>query len=387
MEQFSGELLDGTSTTAVPVTIELTEEGLSLLFSDGKTQIWPYQHICDIQQTANGFSCLRNQDSSVSDYVKHQICFTDESLFREIQKRSLATKPVLQKAYKQFWTLSVWKILLVTIILLGSFFYLFSRVLLKVYLITPCSYDIHLGNNIDSTITHVFEQCKSPELDTFLQKALKQLSQPDDKFPHRVIVLNDSTKNAISIPGGTIYLFRGLLESSSGPDEILGVLGHEISHAEKRHSVRQIFQSMGVYYMSKLFIGVAVDGFDMMQGLEETLEMSSILFTLRYSRDFEREADSLSIERLHKARLKVGPLDSLLTRITPAPRYRDRLFAIFSTHPLPKERSERFSAARQHEIFEPDTLFNIERKKWDEIKKCCSQKAAPKPFWKKILRQ
>lgn len=386
MKQFSGELLDGTGTSAFPVTIEVTEEGLSLLFSDGETRLWPYQKICDIKQTANGFSCSFNHDSNAPDHIKHQLCFTDQSLFQELQNRTFATKPALQKVYKKFWTLSLWKIFLITVILIGSFFFLFSLVLLKAYLITPCSYDIHLGNNIDSTMSHLYDQCKTEELDTFLQKAVIQLSQPDDKFSHQVIVINDPTKNAISIPGGIIYLYRGLLESSSSPDEILGVLGHEISHAEKRHSVRQIIQSMGVYYMSKLFIGIAIDGFDMLQGLEEALEMSSVLFTLRYSRDFEREADSLCIERLHKARLKVGALDSLLTRITPPPRYRDRILAIFSTHPLQKERSERFNAARQYETFESDTVFNIERKRWDEIKKGCSQMPPPKPFWKKILK-
>lgn len=89
----------------------------------------------------------------------------------------------------------------------------------------------------------MYERCESPAIDTFLAKAMRQLSKPEDRFKHRVIVLNDPTENAISIPGGTIYLFRGLLDSSRGPGEILGVLSHEISHAEERHSVRQVLQS------------------------------------------------------------------------------------------------------------------------------------------------
>jgi predicted Zn-dependent protease len=214
---------------------------------------------------------------------------------------------------------------------------------------------------------------------------MHQLSKPDDRFIHRVIVLNDPTENAISIPGGTIYLFRGLLDSSKGPDEILGVLSHEICHAEERHSVRQIIQSLGIYYMSSLAIGIAIDGFDFLEGLEQTLEMSSLLFTLRYSRQFEREADSLAILRLHNAHLRVGPLDSLLTRLTPPPSWRDRLLILLSTHPMQKERSERFTRARNNETFSPDTIFDVERANWVMIKKCCTDSMPSKPFWKKLI--
>jgi predicted Zn-dependent protease len=143
---------------------------------------------------------------------------------------------------------------------------------------------------------------------------------------------------------------------------------------------------MGVGYIISLTVGIAIDGFDMLEGLESTLEMSSVLFILRYSRSFESEADSLAITRLHNAHIKVGPLDTLLTRISPKPRSRDRILELFSTHPFTKERTEKFQNARVLETFSPDTIFSFERAHWNEIKKGCPAPYDSTPLWKKILR-
>jgi Zn-dependent protease with chaperone function len=314
-----------------------------------------------------------------------QLFFTDLTTCQEIQRQIQSKKSAITRLFHKVWSLKLWQITLVIFLVLILFFYAFFYLLLRAYYVTPTAYDTYLGNKIDSTLAKVYTRCESPQIDTFLQKAMHRLSNPDDRFLHRVIVLNDPTENAISIPGGTIYLFRGLIDSSKGPDEILGVLSHEISHAEERHSVRQIIQSLGIYYMSSLAIGIAIDGFDFLEGLEQTLEMSSLLFTLRYSRQFEREADSLGILRLHSVHLRVGPLDSLLTRLTPPPSWRDRILTLISTHPMQKERSERFTRARNNETFSLDTVFNSERENWDVIKKCCNDSMPTKPFWKKLI--
>lgn len=378
------ELFDGNCTTPQNGTMRLSAEGIALSGTDHIHYQWKFSEIDSMQNTATGYCCILKQRSASGNQL--QLFFTDEIIYQELQRQTQRRKSAPVRLFHKIWALKLWQITLVILFTLVCFFYLFFLLLHRAYTITPVSYDTHLGSKIDSSLAQIYQRCESPAIDTFLEKAMRQLSKPDDRFRHRVIVLDDPTQNAISIPGGTIYLFRGLLDSSNGPDEILGVLSHEISHAEERHSVRQILQSLGLYYMSSLFIGIAIEGFDFLDGLEQTLEMSSILFTLRYSRQFEREADSLGILRLHSANLRVGPLDSLLTRITPPPRGRDRIFNLLSTHPLQKERSERFAKARSLETFAPDTVFNVERKNWDTIKKCCYDSIPQKPLWKKLIR-
>lgn len=382
----TGELLDGSSTDAIEVQVDVNDEGFALIFSDGEICHHQFSDIKHLNETASGYS-LTFRNNPLQQGLDKQLHFTDLHLYSTLLDiiNSSESPHIHYRIANYFRRLKLWQIALFTISVLIIFLSVFFSLLQHAYTITPSSYDTYLGNKIDSTMSKVYTRCKSPQMDTFLNKAMERLSQPDDRFSHKVIVINDPTKNAVSLPGGTIYLFRGLLDSSKSPDEILGILGHEISHAEQRHSVRQIIQSMGIYYMSTLSIGIAMDGFDFLQGLENTLEMSSLLFTLRYSRQFEREADSLGIERLHRANLQVGPLDSILTRLTPPPRWRDRVLSIFSTHPMQQERSARIAEARKNETFSPDTIFTSERAHWDMIRKCCTDSIPSKPFWKKLI--
>jgi Zn-dependent protease with chaperone function len=386
MNYYTGELFDGSSTNAVIVQVELKDEGISFIFPDGAACHHHFSAIKHINETASGYSLTLKQNQSLQS-PDQQLHFADTNLYASLLEGINSSKSIHyhHRIAFRFRRLKLWQIAVFTITALTIFLSVFFTLLQHAYNITPSSYDTYLGTKIDSTMAHVYTRCGSPQMDIFLSKAMERLSRPDDRFSHKVIVINDPTRNAVSIPGGTIYLFRGLLDSSRSPDEILGVLSHEISHAERRHSVRQIIQSMGIYYMSTLSIGIAIDGFDFLQGLENALEMSSLLFTLRYSRQFEREADSLGIERLHRANLQVGPLDSILTRLTPPPRWRDRILTIFSTHPMQQERSARIAEARKNETFSPDTFFTVERAQWATIKRCCTDSMPAKPFWKKLI--
>jgi Zn-dependent protease with chaperone function len=382
----NGEIFDGASTTPVNVVLELDNTALIIRDVDGCEEKVPLLSVLRPEKTGTGFRCGFRDPLGNIEHAR-TICFSDSSFFDKLDQAILLNSPASHRAAAIFGKIGIVKLLLVSIVVLAVFFAVFYSLLIRAYLLAPVSYDVHLGQKVDSTISRFAQSCSSPSLDTFFVKALGRLTLPGDRFPHRVIVLNDSTQNAISIPGGTIYLFRGLLEKSNSPDEVLGVLSHELAHCEKRHVVRQIIQSMGISYMITLTAGIMIDGFDLLDGIERTFEMSSIFFTLRYSRSFERDADSLAIERLHYAGLTVGPLDTLLNRISPPSRLRDRLLVFFSTHPDMAERSKIFSTARNKETGNKDTVFCKEREIWNTLKKTCPTPRDSIPLWKKVLKR
>jgi Zn-dependent protease with chaperone function len=387
MTAFSGEFFDGRSTTPMAVVLTLTAKGLAVSGPDGISHSILYADIRNLEKAGDGFRCSIAAKAADSDAPSGVLHFSQEELYRELLSRIIATRSSLQRAFAAIGSFKVWQVFLIVIAALALFIALLYTAVLQAYRITPVSYDSYLGRRVDSTWSGIYESCNALPIDSFLDKGMKRLSLPTDRFPHRVIVLNDSMENAFALPGGTIYLFRGLLEKSPTPDAVLGVLSHEIAHAECRHTVRQIIQNMSVGYLTTLIVGMAIDGFDQLEGLESTLEMSSVLFMLRYSRTFEREADSLAIFRMHAAGLRVGSLDSLLTRLSPKPRKRDRLFAWLSTHPLNEERSRRFQAARAQETFAQDTVFAFERKNWEKIRKGCLPLKDTRPLWKKVVRR
>jgi Zn-dependent protease with chaperone function len=383
--EFSGELFDGTSTTPTVVGIRLAPEGLTLLIPDGGAPfIFKYHEVLEPEKTGRGFRCVlpRQMEKGPAAWV---LGFNDQPLYLALKQHIAKTHGPAKRGLAILSGLQIWKLLVLSLICLGLVFTLLYTGLQYAYRLTPMSYDLHLGQKVDSTFSKFFQSCHTPELDTFFEKSLRRLALPSDHFPHRVIILNDPTENALALPGGTIYVYRGLLEKSTSPDELLGVISHEISHSELRHTVRQIIQSTGISYLMTLTIGMAIDGMDLLEGLESTLEMTSVLLTLRYSRGFESEADSLGIIRMHHAQLKVGPLDTLLTKLSPKPSPRSWIFALFSTHPLSQERSERFAVAQSQETFPSDTVFAMERKNWNAMKRSCPTPQDSLPLWKKFL--
>ena len=105
------------------------------------------------------------------------------------------------------------------------------------------------------------------------------------RYQYRFEIVNESSSNAFALPGGFVVIHSGLILNADSAEELLGVLAHEITHAEQQHGVRNLIASSGVYLVASAFFGD-------MSGLLATLANAApLLLTQSYSRDFEREAD------------------------------------------------------------------------------------------------
>jgi beta-barrel assembly-enhancing protease len=111
----------------------------------------------------------------------------------------------------------------------------------------------------------------------------------------KVRVVNVNMVNAVALPGGNIFVFRGLLQEAKSPDELAGVLGHEIGHVRNRDVMQALLRQMG---LSVLLGGANSD----VTGSLNALVSST------YSRDAESKADAYSMRAM--ARANVSPLDT-----------------------------------------------------------------------------
>lgn len=103
------------------------------------------------------------------------------------------------------------------------------------------------------------------------------------------IIRDDNTLNAFCTPGGYIYVYTGLIKYLDTEDELMGVLGHEMGHADLRHTSRQITKQYGYEFVIQAITGQKPSG---------VTQIALQLKTLQNSRDFEREADDKSVEYL-----------------------------------------------------------------------------------------
>src|SRR5262249_2638374 len=73
--------------------------------------------------------------------------------------------------------------------------------------------------------------------------------------PPRIAVLRKSDANAVALPGGLIYVFYGLIEKSENPDELAGVIAHELGHVAHRDGTRSVLQNAGTSFLIGMLLG------------------------------------------------------------------------------------------------------------------------------------
>ena len=179
-------------------------------------------------------------------------------------------------------------------------------------------------------------------VDSIGQKLGRVSHLPDLKWHFRV--LDSPVVNAFAIPGGYIYITRGILAYVGSESQLAGILGHEIGHVTARHSAQQMTQQE-IAGIGLLAGAIFVDAFRPYSGLAQ--QGLGLLF-LKYSRDHETQADELGIQ--YAARAGYDPRTipatySTLKRI--AERTGNTLPNFLSTHPDPGDREVRTSRLAQ----------------------------------------
>jgi beta-barrel assembly-enhancing protease len=167
--------------------------------------------------------------------------------------------------------------------------------------------------------------------------------------------------NAMALPGGRILIFRGLVDEAKSPDEVAGVLAHEIGHVEHRHVVVALLRRFGI----GLLIGSGGTAAEYGQALIES----------RYGRAAEREADDYSIEQLKKARISPAATAELFGRLSKDEPGMPGVFIYLASHPPSKERQRRFTEATKAM---PAPVPALAPAEWQAIRAMCTGKTRSK---------
>ena len=129
-----------------------------------------------------------------------------------------------------------------------------------------------------------------------LIEAVNQTSERE--YPYEFYIVRDPMLNAFALPGGKVVLHSGLILAAESPEEIAGVLAHEIAHVTNQHSVRQLLSTLGIYLLAQAFLG------DMQGLMAVLLDNGAYLLTLKFSRDHERDADLTGLAYLRAAKIQ-----------------------------------------------------------------------------------
>jgi len=178
--------------------------------------------------------------------------------------------------------------------------------------------------------------CSTPASDAALARLVNALdhSQTDRGLPPvRVQLIKLDMVNAVAVPGARVLVFDGLVQSAKSPDELAGVIGHEIGHVRKRHVMQAMLREFG---LSALMSGVQ-------SSVGSTLGQ---LTEMGYSREAEGEADDWSRARLRDADISPIPTADFFARLAAkdqAPK--GTVLDYFASHPEPGKREAAFRAS------------------------------------------
>jgi Zn-dependent protease with chaperone function len=147
-------------------------------------------------------------------------------------------------------------------------------------------------------------------------------------------VLSTAIPNAFALPGGKVYLFSGLLAKADNADEIAGVLAHELGHLKHRDNTRNLIYNGGTSFLIGLLFGDVT-------GSGALIFASRSLVTASNTREAEQNADTFSIEVMHRLGRSPKAMGELLFRVTG--KEVDKPLSVLSNHPLTEDRLKRMS--------------------------------------------
>jgi len=320
--------------TAGKITLEkgfvvFSYDGDVLRFSTDRTEI-------RIGGSGNGLVFFSHPD-----FKGWDIYTSDKSILRDPIARQDSSFAVV-RSESQRTLAKTFAIVLTIAIVITGIFYLFKAfkdsMTYSIATQIPISVEKTLGDTAFKSYTRGKRLYNDPKLIEKLKPITDRLIEQTrgSGYEFRFHIIDDSHINAIAFPGGNILIHSALIKEAEFPEEIAGVLAHEISHVTLKHGIRHIINSVGLFIVVQSLIG------DFSGLIAVLTQNSSIFLSSRFSRDYEREADSRGYDYLIKSKTNPKGLTKFFEKILELEKEDgvadNELIRFISTHPDTKER-------------------------------------------------
>jgi predicted Zn-dependent protease len=148
----------------------------------------------------------------------------------------------------------------------------------------------------------------------------------------KVHILNKNEVNAFALPNGHLVVFSGLILAAENPEELTGVLGHEIAHIQLNHVMKKLVKEVGFSVLISMTTG---------NGNGEIIRNTAkMLSSSAFDRGLEKEADIKSVDYLVNAKVAPQPFANFLFKLSNEENPVSKYFTWISTHPESEERAK-----------------------------------------------
>ena len=357
-----GVFYDGKSAKRNSVQISVVGTDLEVRGEDNNILArWPF---ADLQATVESpkTGALRLIHTTSEDAV---LIATNAELVSRIAT-FLSAKPRKQHTHG-FSARHVAAVFAVTVLVGALIYFTLPKLVQPIAALIPLEWEQSLGERILASIPGAEQSCHSTagaEALTNLTARLAAVMQLP--YPVKVSVAELEFENAFATPGGFIVIGNSLLVEMQSPNELAGVLAHEMAHIAERHPMSHAVRIMGLSLIFEMLIGGD-------SGLTDTLAQGArILLLFSHSRDDERMADHISLDALKQARIQTDGLAAFFTRLEKKYAHLENgslgaVMAWLRTHPS-------FAERRQSAAITPSTTelrAAMSDQEWTALKSIC----------------
>lgn len=340
MTEYRGNFNDGERAASYPVVVRLQMRELWIEDRAGKLlAIWPYERLRAVDELATAktarLTCTESPrarlvvegENFLGDLAEAAPQFRPRTrAIRRLTRRGLGALAGLAAAAVVFW-----------VALPHGVPYLARMI--------PVSWEEALGRAVLDDLLAFFaamenedrvRTCEAAAGREVLDRLVARLgSAMDSPYDYKVVVVDLDVTNAFALPGGYIVLFDGLLEFAKAPEEVAGVLAHEMGHVIHRHGTQAMLRQMGLTVIFDFVMG---------GGGSFGAELGGLVLSLSYSREAELQADGTGIEVLRGAEVRPVGLAAFFKRLQSEAGDVTGPFQILSTHPSFAARLDRLKS-------------------------------------------
>lgn len=329
----SGEAsyFDGTGARRLSVSVEIRAEGIAILSGGAELAFWRHG---DLHRADAPAGILRIGAEGAPELARLEI--RDPALQDALAKRvpGLGGRRRGGEATARqivLWSLAAAVSLVLTVV------YLVPLLADRLAPLVPIPIERRVGEAVDNQVRTLFggELCTGAPGAAALARLSAQLTGAADlPMPADIAVLRSEIVNAVALPGGRVYVFEGLLDAADSPDELGGVLAHELGHIAGRDGLRKLLETSGSAFLLGLLFGDVTGG-------GALIFAAQTLVDSRYSREAESAADDFSASLMLELGRSTRPLGLFLNRIDSDV---GAALAFISSHPVSAARLEALEA-------------------------------------------
>ena len=209
------------------------------------------------------------------------------------------------------------------------------------FVLTTTEGERKIGKDAAQEVEQSMGLTEDPALAAYVKAIGKQLARqsPRKDVEYQFYVVEMGEPNAFALPGGFVYVSRGLLALANSEDELAGVVGHEIGHVAARHSVRRMSAAAPFAIVAGITggaVGLVSDSLG--DAVAAIPSLAGKAFLAPYSRQQEREADDVGVDIMAKAGWDPSGLSTFLHTLQRQEELQlgeSRQPGFFDSHPAP----------------------------------------------------